>query len=156
MYTEKITREARIIMLICLVVGGVLLGAGIILDISNLSIFSNTKGLVGLSFVPLSLALVYYLKLRGITRYPQRMKDVIISESDERLVALKNEADAKAFKIIQAAIFLFFMGHTLLFPDDIFESVGWWMIATLLFVALISQAVMAAGVAKGSKFGEEE
>jgi hypothetical protein len=79
------------------------------------------------------------------------MKNIIISENDERIVALKNEADARAFKIIQGAIFLSYMGYTLLVPEDIFEAVGWWILMGLLFIAFISQGILAAKAMKNSK-----
>ncbi|KUG05390.1 hypothetical protein ASZ90_017195 [hydrocarbon metagenome] len=142
MNTEKIVKEARVIMVICLIIGIVLLGAGMVFSAINVSFISNHKAIVGLSFIPLSIAFVYYLKLKNIIKNPQKMKKVIIHESDERLVALKNEADAKALKIIQGAIFLGYMGYTLMVPEDVFESVGWWILMALLFVAFVAQGVM--------------
>ena len=70
------------------------------------------------------------------------MRNIIINESDERLVALRNEADAKAFKALQGALFLTYMGYTLMVPEDIFESVGWWIILVLLFISFISQGIL--------------
>lgn len=148
MNTEKIVKEARAIMVVSIIVGVVLLGAGIIFGIMDVSFVSNKKAIIGLSFIPLSVGFAYYLKLSRIKKSPQKMKNIIISESDERLVALKNEADAKAFKIIQAAIFLSYMGYTLMVPEDIFESVGWWILTVLLFITFMSQAILAMKVTK--------
>lgn len=142
MNTEKIIKEARLIMAICLTVGLVLLVAGIIVSFVEMSFITNPRAVIGLSIIPLSGALVYYLKLRNIKKSPQKMKNIIISESDERLVALKNEADAKAFKLVQAVIFLGYMGYTLMVPEDIFESVGWWIIMIILMVTFIAQGVL--------------
>ncbi len=77
------------------------------------------------------------------------MKEIIISENDERLVALKNEAEANAFRILQAVLFLTYMGYTFMVPEDIFESVGWWIVTVLLFVSLILQAVLLTASQSG-------
>lgn len=154
MGTEKIVKEARMIIIIGIIVGIILLGIGIVFSIMDVSFISNKKAIIGLSFIPLSVAFVYYLKLSIIKKAPHKMKSIIISENDERLVALKNEADAKAFKIIQSAIFLSYMGYTLMVPEDIFESVGWWILMFLLFIAFISQGILASKAMKNSKIEE--
>lgn len=154
MYTEKIVKEAKIIMIIGIMIGIVLLGIGVVFSIMDVSLISNKKAIIGLSFIPFSVAFIYYLKLLGIKKAPEKMKNIIISENDERLVALKNEADSKAFKIIQGAIFLSYMGYTLMVPEDIFESVGWWILMVLLFITFISQGILAAKAMKNPKAEE--
>ena len=142
MNTEKIVKESKAIMLVTLIIGMALLAVGIIFSLMDVNLISNNKAIIGLSFIPLSVALVYYVKLSKIKKSPQKMRNIIINENDERLVTLKNEADAKAFKILQGALFFTYMGYTLMVPEDIFESVGWWIIMILLFVSLISQGIM--------------
>ena len=154
MNTQKIVKEAKIIMTIGIIFGAVLLGLGIVFSIMDVSFISNKRALIGLSLLPFSVAFVYYLKLTGIKKTPEKMKNIIINENDERLVALKNEADAKAFKIVQAAIFLSYMGYTLMVPEDIFESVGWWLLIILLFITFISQGLLAAFAMKRPKSEE--
>jgi len=154
MNTEKIVKEARIIMIIGIIVGVVLLGIGIVFSIIDVSFISNKKAIIGLSFIPFSAALVYYFKLSTIKKTPQKMKNIIISENDERLVALKNEADSKAFKIVRGAIFLSYMGYTLIVPEDIFESVGWWILMVLLFITFISQGILASRAMKNQQSEE--
>ena len=151
MNTGKIVKEAKMIMLVCLIIGIVLLGAGIIFSFIDVSFIANPRAIVGLSFIPLSTAFVYYLKLTKIKNSPQRMKKIIIQESDERLVALKNEADAKALKIIQGSIFLAYMGYTLMVPEDIFESVGWWILMVLTLIAIMVPGVMNSRVVMEKK-----
>ena len=63
MNTEKIVKEARIIMIIDIIVGVVLLGLGIVFSIIDVSFIPNKKALIGLSFIPFSVALIYYFKL---------------------------------------------------------------------------------------------
>lgn len=154
MNTQKIVKEAKIIMTVGIIFGAVLLGLGIVFSIMDVSFISNKRALIGLSLLPFSVAFVYYLKLTGIKKTPEKMKNIIINENDERLVALKNEADAKAFKIVQAAIFLSYMGYTLMVPEDIFESVGWWLLIILLFITFISQGLLAAFAMKRPKSEE--
>ena len=155
MNTEKIVKEARFNMMIGIMLGVVLLGTGIVFNIMEVSFIPNTKAIIGLSFIPFSVAFIYYLKFWGIKKTPQKMKSIIINENDERLVALKNEADAKALKIIQGAIFLSYMGYTLMVPEDIFESVGWWIMIGLLFIAFISKGVFTAKAMKNQKSDEQ-
>lgn len=154
MNTQKIVKEARLIMTVGIIFGVVLLGLGIVFGIMDVSFISNKRALIGLSLLPFSVAFVYYLKLTGIKKAPEKMRNIIINENDERLVALKNEADSKAFKITQAAIFLSYMGYTLMVPEDIFESVGWWLLIILLFITFISQGLLAAYAMKRPKSEE--
>ncbi|MEN6389192.1 MAG: hypothetical protein ABFD04_02170 [Syntrophomonas sp.] len=142
MNTEKILKEARAVMLTCLAIGMVLLATGVVFRIAHLNIISNNNALIGLSFIPLSLAFIYYYKISMIRKNPQKMRETIINENDERLVALKNEVDAKAFKIVQGAIILTYSGYTFMVPADIFESVGWWILLILLFLSFISQGIL--------------
>ena len=143
MNTEKIVKESKVIMIVTLIIGIAILAVGIIFSLMDLKLIPNNKAIVGLSFVPLGVAFAYYFKITRIKKSPQKMHNLIITENDERLVSLKNEADAQAFKIIQGALFLTYMGYTLIVPEDIFESVGWWIILSLLFISFISQGIMS-------------
>jgi uncharacterized membrane protein len=59
---------------------------------------------------------------------------MIVAETDERLVAENNEADAKTLKVLQGVLFLSYLGYSFMIPEDIFKSVGWWItLASLLF-----------------------
>lgn len=154
MNVEKIVKEAKVNIIIGLVIGFLFLGLGIVFNILEVSFIGNNRALIGLSFIPFSIAIIYFIKLLGIRKTPDKMKNIIITENDERLVALKNEADARAFKIIQGAIFLSYMGYTLLVPEDIFETVGWWILMGLLFIAFMSQGILAAKAMKTPKSEE--
>jgi len=154
MNTEKIVKNAKIMMIVSIGVGILLLILGILFSLTDASFISNNRSLVGLSLIPFSLALVYYIKLSRIKKSPQSMKSIIINESDERLIALKNEADAKSFKIVQATIFLFYMAYTLIVPEDIFESIGWWILLVLLFITFLSQGILSYRVLKNQKTEE--
>ena len=141
MSTDKVVRESKTIMLVTLVIGVALLATGIIFKLLEVNFLPNNGAIaiIGLSLTPLAVALTYYVKLLGIKKSPQKF---IINEIDERLVALKNEADAKAFLIVQGALFFTYMGYTLMFPKDVFESVGWWILMIVMLISFISQAIL--------------
>jgi hypothetical protein len=156
MDTEKIIKEARLIMITCLTVGVILLGIGVTFRMLEINIINNNKAIIGLAFIPLAVAFTNYLKLVRIKKAPQKMREIIISHNDERLVAIKNEADGKAFRILQGIIFLTYMGYTLIVPKDIFESAGWWIILALLFLTFILQGIIYKIVSKRNTIVSEE
>jgi len=157
MNTDKVVRESKTIMLVTLVIGAALLATGILFKLLEINLLPNNgaMAIIALSLTPLAVSLAYYIKLLGIKNSPQKF---IINEIDERLVALKNEADAKVFKIVQGALFLTYMGYTLMFPEDVFESVGSWLLTILLLISFISQAILTMHVMikENSKDKEEE
>ncbi|MDD5492321.1 MAG: hypothetical protein PHV60_06550 [bacterium] len=140
MNADKIAKEAKTIVIANLSLGTVLLVTGIILNV--LAVIQNAKAVVALSFIPFGIALTYFVKLWMLTRSPEKIRSIIIHETDERLVALKNEADATTFRILKWTLFLTYMGYTLMVPEDIFESIGWWILLTLLFVAFFLQGIL--------------
>lgn len=142
MNTEKIVKETNVLMLVSGIVGVLLLGTGVIFNLFEINIIHNNRAIIGLSFIPLAVALTYFIKLIRIEKSPQKMRKIIISKNDERLVTMKNEVDAKAFRILQWVLFLSYMAYTLVVPKDIFESVGWWIILALLFISYILQGIM--------------
>ncbi|MGI6766272.1 MAG: hypothetical protein ACOX4R_03520 [Lentihominibacter sp.] len=155
MNTEKIIKETKVIIIVALVIGLVLLAVGISFDLLDIHIIDN-KAIAGLSFIPLGVAIVYCVKLTQIKKSPQKMREILVNENDERLVALKNEVDAKAFRITQAALFLAYMAYTLIVPGDVFESLGWWLLLVLLFVSFISQGVIHMKVSRKNNSEENE
>jgi hypothetical protein len=144
MNTEKILRESKVIMLVTFVVGFVLLATGIGFTLLDVKLIENNRALIGLSLIPLSVGFMYYYKYTQIKKSPNKMKEIIINENDERIVNLKNEADAKAFMIVKGVIFLAYMGYTLMVPEDIFEAVGWWILLVILFVTFMAQGLITA------------
>lgn len=144
MNTEKVRKDTKLILLATLVIGVGLLAAGLLLRSLNIDQI-NHKAIIGLSFIPLAVAAMSYYKLNLIKKDPNKIRDILINESDERLVAVNNEADAKAFRIVQGLLFLAYMGYTLMVPKDIFESIGWWILLVLLFVTFITQGVFRSG-----------
>lgn len=156
MNTEKILKNTKTTIMIGLTTGFLLLLLGLTIGSLNKSFEIYRKGIVALSFIPFSVSIASYIKLRMVKSNPVKMKNLIISESDERLITIKNEADAKAFRIVQAAVFMSYMGYTLLVPEDIFKAVGWWILLTLLLVTFVSQGIIAYVLNKPYKSGDEE
>lgn len=156
MNTEKILKESKIIMIVTFAVGFMLLATGVVFSLLDLTLIKNNRALIGLSLIPLSIGFMYYYKYTKIKKTPSKMKEIIINESDERIVNLKNEADAKTLKIVQGALFLTYMGYTLMIPEDIFEAVGWWILLILLFVSFISQGIFTSIVMKKNSSNDKE
>lgn len=147
---EKIVKETKTVMIVSLIVGFVLLAVGLVSRQFNIALISDNKALLALSLLPLSLALVSFLKLSRIKKSPQKMRSIIIKESDERLVALNNEADAKTFKILQGVLFLVYFGYTFIFPQEVFKSVGWWILIILLLGSMFLQGIFRHLICKSN------
>jgi len=143
MSTKKIVKETKLIMFSFLIVGLVLLAAGIIFSVFKVNIIQNNKAIIGLSFIPLSMAFYYFIRLLLIKKSSKNMHNAIIFQYDERLVTIRNEADAKAFRILQWILFMVYIGYTLIIPDDVFESVGWWIILGLLLISYMLQGIFS-------------
>lgn len=156
MNTEKILKESKVIMIVTFVVGVLLLATGIIFTVLDVTLIKNNRALIGLSLIPLSVAFMYFYKYTQIKKSPNKMKEIIINENDERIVNLKNEADAKAFMIVKGTIFLAYMGYTLMVPEDIFEAVGWWILLVILFVSFMSQGIITAMAMLKNKSDENQ
>ncbi len=150
MKTSKIVKEAMTIFVATFVLGVALLATSIALSWLEIDILNN-KAIGALSLVPFSVSFIYLGKVAGIKRFPQIMRSQIIQETDERLVATKNEVDAKALKITQAAMVFGYMGYTLMIPQDTFEAVGWWLILIMTLISFLAQAIIGV-----SKKKEEE
>ena len=156
MNTEKILKESKLIMMVTFVVGVLLLATGIAFTLLDVTLIKNNRALIGLSLIPLSVGFMYYYKYTQIKQSPSKMKEIIINENDERIVNLRNEADAKAFMIVKGVIFLAYMGYTLMVPEDIFEAVGWWLLLVILFVTFMSQGLIAAMAMWKNKSNENQ
>ena len=154
MNTERILKESKVMMIVTFVIGLILLATGVAFTLFEVTLINNNRALIGLSLIPLSVGLMYLYKYTQIKKSPSKMKAIIINENDERIINLKNEADAKAFRIVQGVVFLLYMGYTLMVPEDIFEAVGWWILLVILFVSFMAQGILTA-VAMGKNKSKE-
>ncbi|MCA1060087.1 hypothetical protein LCL96_14205 [Rossellomorea aquimaris] len=132
MSVEKIVKEIKWTIFVSLLVSMALLVTWFIFEISDIP-FAN-KSLLALSLIPFSAALASFLKLLKI----KKDLNVLVSETDERVVAEKNEADAKALKLLQGVLFLSYLGYSFIIPEDIFESIGWWITLGILLLSLFA------------------
>ncbi len=139
METKAILRREKTEIVANLVVAVLLLAVGISLVLFRVDF--NNKAVIACSFVPAGMALAAWYKLHVIRKYPKQMKPLIVSMNDERLIAARNHADAITHGIIQWLLRLSFFCYTLIVPDDIFESVGWWIIFGLFFVSVFAPVI---------------
>lgn len=156
MRTENLKKEARTIFTLALAAGALLLLSGILLNLLDLKLLANNRALIGLSLIPFSIAALYLWKYLTLKNHPEKIRGLIVSESDERLVQVKNEADTKAFRLTQALIFLAYMGYTFAVPEDIFESPGWWLLLLLLLFSFLGRGLFLAGAMKRNDGQGEE
>ncbi len=151
---ERSIKEAKTILAVTLLGGILLLAAGFIFMEMNSILFSSHKALMALSLLPFSMAFVSFLKLSRLKNAPHKMKKTIIAENDERLVALKNEADAGTLKLLQGILFLAYFGYTFIFPEEVFASAGWWTLLVLLLVSLFAQSLLRHRLSKSQASAE--
>lgn len=147
---EKTVKEAKMAMMVSLLVGFVLLTVGLASRQWDIALLSDNKALFALSLLPFGLALASCLKLFRIKNSPQKMRSMMIKENDERLVAMNNEADAKTFKILQGILFLTYFGYTFIFPEEVFKSVGWWILIVLLLGSMLLQGIFRHQMCKSN------
>lgn len=139
METKSVIRKERIEIIADLVAAVLLLGTGLIL--MALEVDFNNRAVIASSFIPLAMAGAAWYKIWAIRKYPKQMRPMIISLQDERLTAARNEANAITFDILQWVLKLAFISYTLMVPDDIFESIGWWIVFALFFLSTVVPVV---------------
>lgn len=88
-----------------LIVGVILLAAGTAFSMAGINPVSSNKGLIALSLIPLSVALVYFTRFSKPINSSETIKSRVIQETDERLVASRNEKDAQSFNRSSRIIF---------------------------------------------------
>lgn len=133
MSVEKLVKETKLMIWVTLFVSLVLFATWVVLETTG-TFFINNKAFLALSLIPFSAALASSLKLMKIRKHPQWM----VSEIDERLVAEKNEAEAKTLKALQGLLFLSYLGYTFVSPEEIFQSIGWWITLSVLLFSLFA------------------
>ena len=156
MNTKYILKETTVIIVANLIVASLILALGFIFIYFDVGIIENKKALIALSFIPFGISIGHFIKLQYIKKYPQKMREEIISHNDERLVLIKNEANSKSFNILQWIIGILYFAYTFIVPKDIFESLGWWIILVLLLVSFILQGVILKLVNEKYKCEKEE
>ncbi|TGB03680.1 hypothetical protein [Halobacillus salinus] len=137
MSAEKVVKETKWTIGLSLVVSLALLVTWFVMETMGVA-FTENKAFLALSLIPLSAALASFVKLTKIQKNPKRM----LSETDERLVAEKNEADAKTLKALQGILFLSYLGYTFIIPEDAFKAFGWWIILSAFLFSLLAPPLL--------------
>jgi hypothetical protein len=114
-----------------LILGLVLLIAGIFVELYDVQILDNNRFIVALSFIPLGLFVASLIKIYYVKKNPNKYVD----EYDERLIAAREKADALSMRIIRYLLFLAFLGYSFAKSSEVFESLSWWL---LLIISLIT------------------
>lgn len=148
MNIEKVIRDEKLEIYANLVAGLVILAAGIFFTVSETAVKINEKAIIGLSFIPLAAAFGTAYQLRAIQKHPKETRSMVIAMSDERLAARRNEAEAIAHRLMGWLLRLTFFGYTLMFPADIFETVGWWFITFLFCLSYLLPVVVLGFIGK--------
>ncbi|UOQ42924.1 hypothetical protein MUN89_13265 [Halobacillus salinarum] len=136
MSAEKLVKETKWTIGVSLFVSFALFAIWVIFETTDV-FFTNNKAFLALSLIPFSASLAAFLKLMKIKKNPKMM----VSETDERLVAEKNEADAKTLKVLQGILFLSYLGYTFIIPEATFNSIGWWLTLSVLLFSLFAPFV---------------
>jgi hypothetical protein len=137
-------KRVKIELVVSLILGLVLLTSGIVVEILDINILDNNRTLVALSFIPLGLFIASLIRLSDVKKHP----DKYIDQYDERLVSARNRADSISLKIIQYFLALAFLGYTFAKSDDVFESLGWWLLLITFLLAFLLPAVILGDVNK--------
>lgn len=137
-------------------VGLALIAAGIILRVTDSNIIENTKAVIGLSLIPLGIALYLWLSLIFAKKYPKNMNQMNIMENDERLRAIGYRADSTAFRILRWALMLLYYGYTFMSPDDVFETASWWIVLVFFMLSYLLQGILVKIYSDHEAAGAEE
>lgn len=142
MLVKKSKKKLMFNMYANLIVGILLVIAGILLTVLNSPLIENKKAIIGLSFIPFGISFYSWMNLFFTKKFPKGMKPVIVSENDERLITIRNEADAITFQILQWALMITFFGYTFMVPKDIFETPLWWIIFGFFLMSYLLQGII--------------
>lgn len=142
MLLKKSKKKLEFNMYVNLIVGILLIIVGILLNVLNSPLIENKKAIIVLSFIPFGISLYSWINLFFTKKFPKDMKPVIVSENDERLIAIRNEVDAVTFQVLQWALMLVFFGYTFMVPKNIFETPSWWIIFGFYLMSYMLQGII--------------
>lgn len=113
------------------VVGVVFLLLGIAEAFQILNFTSNNKIFFGLAIIAFGTAAAPYINYYLIKKDPVSMETIIVAESDERNIAIRNAALAKSYSILRWILLYVFFAYTFLFPKEALVTFGWWSITLI-------------------------
>ena len=126
-------KKEKVILALNLILGIVVLVIGIFVDP-----FGYHKSLVGISVVLFGMALASLVKLFSLKKSPTALAE----EYDERIVAAKNRADAVSLRIIRYILMLVFLFYTFTRPEEILESLNWWIILVISQLSILLPLIL--------------
>lgn len=156
MNKHAIFRSEKMKLAANLIAGLVLITVGSYWRMQGMALDWNPKALIGLGFIPVGIALSKAVQLYTYSRNPKESMPALIAMSDERLQAERNAADATAHHLMSWLLNLIFLGYTLMFPKDIFESPAWWILFALFIVATLLPAAILAFISRNKTVLSEE
>jgi hypothetical protein len=133
MDTNAIMKKEKVILALNLIVGVIILVIGIFVDP-----FGYRKTLVGISVVLLGMAGASVIKVFLLKKSPSALAE----EYDERIVAAKNRADAVSLRIIRYILMLVFLFYAFTRPEEIFESLIWWIILVISLLTILLPSII--------------
>jgi hypothetical protein len=141
---DTITKSEKLKLTANLAAGLVLIAVGSYWRMQDMALDWNPKALIGLGFIPVGIAIGKAVQLYTFARHPKESMPALIAMRDERLQAQRNAADATAHRLMSWLLNLIFLGYTLMFPKDIFESPAWWILFGLfLLTTMLPAAILA-------------
>lgn len=107
-----------------------------------IDIVENNKILGGMAILALGASGAQFLYFYMIKKNSPSVQPIIVAESDERNIAVKNEAEAKTFSVLKIMIFYIYFAYTFLFPEEIFVSFGWWSVTIIFMTSVIMSGLI--------------
>jgi hypothetical protein len=117
--------------------GAIFLLLGLVQSLNIVNITGNAKVLFGLAVFAFCAGIGPFYNFYLLKKDAASMKPIVVSESDERNLTVRNETYARTFSILQWVITYIFFGYTWLFPKEIFVSFGWWSILVIFMSAIL-------------------
>ena len=142
MNKNAVLRSEKMKLAANLIAGLVLMAVGIYWRLQGTALSWNPKALIGLGFIPTAIAIGKAVQLYTFNRHPKESMPVLIAMSDERLQAERNAADAAANRFLTWLLYLLFLGYSLMFPTDVFETPAWWILFALFILATLLPAAI--------------
>jgi len=124
---EAVIRRERTFAVVSLILGVAVLGIGLLFDPHGYH-----KALEAISIVLFAMAFASLVKIRVL----KRNSAIPVAESDERIVAARNQADAVSLEVMRRVLFLAYLFYTFVKPQEIFESLSWWILMSVSMLSL--------------------
>lgn len=136
---NKIKKEYKIKFLSHCFIGVIflLIGVAEVCNIINIVNSSKAKVFFGMAFIAFSTSLGLFLNYYLLKKDSTSMEKMIVAESDERNIAVRNEVYAKTFLILKWIITYLLFTYTFLFPKEIFVSFGWWSLSLIFLSSMV-------------------